>query len=56
MKLIESSYSGLLQLKSSLANKDEFYFRMLKSKTEDGKHVDIESEESDFDEKEYQKS
>jgi hypothetical protein len=44
-----------LRLKASLANKDEFYFGMQKSKIEDGIHVFEEDEEEDFDENEFKK-
>jgi U3 small nucleolar RNA-associated protein 11 len=42
-----------LRLKASLKNEDEFYFRMLKGKNKDGEHIELDSDESDLDEREY---
>jgi U3 small nucleolar RNA-associated protein 11 len=43
----------LFKQKAELKNQDEFYFKMLKSKkNEDGK-IEMDSDDSDFDEKEF---
>jgi len=44
-----------LRLKADLANKEEFYFRMQNSKMEEGKHIMLDSEDSDFDDEEFKK-
>ncbi|EAS01071.1 UTP11 protein (macronuclear) [Tetrahymena thermophila SB210] len=44
-----------LKLKARLKNENEFYHKMTKAKIVDGKHVEFEEEEDDFDPKEYRR-
>jgi hypothetical protein len=46
-----------LKVKANLKNQDEFYFQMMKGKrNEEGKFVEGDESDSDFDEKEYRTS
>lgn len=46
-----------LKVKADLKNDDEFYFKMLKGKrNEEGKFVQDDDSDSDFDEKDYRRS
>lgn len=44
-----------MKIKAALKNEDEYYHKMVKAKVKDGKHVAEESEDEDFDPKEFRK-